>query len=53
MKKFLIGLCLLFFIAAVKSQGYQVTLQTPNFKSGLAYLTYYYGANINIEILQL
>jgi thiol-disulfide isomerase/thioredoxin len=49
MKKFLIGLRLLFFVAAVKSQGYQVTLQTPNFKSGLAYLTYYYGANINIE----
>jgi thiol-disulfide isomerase/thioredoxin len=49
MKKLLITACSLFFIATVKSQGYRVTFQTPNFKSGLAYLTYYYGANINIE----
>ena len=28
---------------------YKVTLQTPNYKSGLAYLTYYFGKNINIE----
>ncbi|MEO8412161.1 MAG: redoxin domain-containing protein [Ginsengibacter sp.] len=31
------------------SQGYKVTLQTPNYTSGIAYLTYYYGKNINIE----
>lgn len=31
------------------AQGFKVTLQTPNYKSGLAYLTYYYGKNINIE----
>jgi thiol-disulfide isomerase/thioredoxin len=48
MKIFLLAICLLLF-TAIKSQGYQVTLQTPNFKSGLAYLTYYYGSNINIE----
>src|SRR5450631_3970159 len=31
------------------AQSFKVTLQTPNCKSGLAYLTYYYGKNINIE----
>lgn len=35
--------------AVVRGQGYQVTLHTPNYTSGLAYLTYYYGKNINIE----
>lgn len=49
MKKFLAVAFLLFSCSLVKAQAYQVTLHTPNFKSGLAYLTYYYGANINIE----
>lgn len=31
------------------SQGYKVTLHTPNYTSGITYLTYYYGKNINIE----
>ena len=31
------------------AQGYKVTLQTPNYNSGIAYLTYYYGKNINVE----
>jgi len=31
------------------AQGFKVTLQTPNYNSGIAYLTYYYGKNINIE----
>ncbi|MEO9032969.1 MAG: redoxin domain-containing protein [Ginsengibacter sp.] len=31
------------------AQGYKVILQTPNYTSGIAYLTYYYGKNINIE----
>ncbi len=31
------------------AQGFKVTLQTPNYTGGLAYLTYYYGKNINIE----
>ncbi len=30
------------------TQGYQVTLQSPNFKSGIAYLTYYMGNNFNV-----
>lgn len=49
MKKLVMIACLLSCAAAIKSQGYQVTLQASNFKSGLAYLTYYYGANINIQ----
>lgn len=32
-----------------KDSSYKVTFKTPNYKSGLAYLTYYYGKNINIE----
>ena len=28
---------------------YQVSLQTPNYKSGLAYLTYYYGKSLNVQ----
>ena len=31
------------------AQGFKVTLQTPGYTNGLAYLTYYYGKNINIE----
>ena len=49
MKNFLLIIFLVLCNAAAKSQGYQVTLHTPNFKSGLTYLTYYYGANINIQ----
>ena len=40
------------FLAAFSisnAQGYKVTLQTPDYNSGIAYLTYYYGKNINIE----
>ena len=49
MEKIFTLLIILFFSLASKSQGYQVTLHTPNYTSGLAYLTYYYGKNINIE----
>src|SRR5580693_3115493 len=31
------------------AQGYKVTLQASDYNSGIAYLTYYYGKNINIE----
>jgi peroxiredoxin len=40
---------ILFVIAYTAKSQYQVTLQTPNYKSGLAYLTYYYGKNIHVE----
>ncbi len=48
MKRFFIFLYLILIVSFSKSQ-YRVTLQTPNYKSGLAYLTYYYGKNINVE----
>lgn len=31
------------------SQGFRVDLKVPQFDSGKAYLTYYYGANMNIQ----
>ena len=31
------------------AQGFKATLEAPDYKSGLAYLTYYYGKNMNIE----
>lgn len=48
MKRFFTCILLLLIAGVVKSQ-YQVTLQAPQYKSGLAYLTYYYGKNRNIE----
>ncbi len=39
----------LIMFSASFAQGFKVTLQTPNYTSGLAYLTYYYGKNINVE----
>lgn len=48
MKGILSCICLFLFICMAKGQ-YQVTLQTPNYKSGLAYLTYYFGKNRNIQ----
>ena len=48
MKRFFSTL-ILFAVAYVAKSQYQVTLQTPNYKSGLAYLTYYYGQNRNIQ----
>jgi len=32
----------------ISAQGYEVTLQTPSFTSGIAYLTYHMGKNLNI-----
>lgn len=42
--------CIIFLlIAGVAKSQYQVTLQAPQYKEGLAYLTYYYGKNRNIQ----
>ena len=49
MKIFLSALSFLAILMPSFAQGYKVTLQTPNYNSGIAYLTYYYGKNINIE----
>ena len=32
-----------------EAQGYKVTLHTPNYKSGIAFLTYHWGKNLNVE----
>jgi thiol-disulfide isomerase/thioredoxin len=42
-------LLLLFAFPISNAQGYKVTLQTHDYKSGLAYLTYYYGKNMNVQ----
>lgn len=49
MKNFFSISLLLLLSAATNGQGFKVTLQTPDYRSGLTYLTYYYGKNINIE----
>lgn len=49
MKLFFSVICFLGLTSISFAQGFKVTLLTPNYKSGLAYLTYYYGKNINIE----
>ncbi len=33
----------------LNAQGFKVTLQTSEYNSGLAYLTYYYGKSMNVE----
>jgi peroxiredoxin len=49
MKKIFTLSALIFAFATSQSQGFKVTLETPNYHSGLAYLTYYYGKNMNVE----
>lgn len=49
MKIFLSCLFFLFTVSASKAQNFKVTLQTPNYQSGLAYLTYYFGKNMNVQ----
>ena len=48
MKKYI-----LYFLATVCAatgfaQGYQITLKAPQYKKGIAYLTYYMGPNLNV-----
>ncbi len=39
----------LFACSVSHAQGYKVTLQTPDYNSGLTYLVYYYGKSMNIQ----
>jgi thiol-disulfide isomerase/thioredoxin len=48
MKKYIIFFVAFFICNQGKAQGYQVTLTTPQYKSGIAYLTYYMGPNLNV-----
>lgn len=49
MKLFFISLISLFAFSSVNAQGFKVTLHTPDYKGGLAYLTYYYGKSMNVQ----
>jgi len=48
MKKRLLFLFTVISFNAAFGQGYQVTLQCPQYTSGIAYLTYYMGSNFNV-----
>jgi thiol-disulfide isomerase/thioredoxin len=48
MKKYFVFLFSTLLAGSVSAQGYQVTLKAPAFKSGIAYLTYYMGDNLNV-----
>ena len=49
MKKINFLFVLAFCVNTVYAQNFKITLQTPNYKSGIAYLTYHMGKNLNIE----
>ena len=48
MKKYTFLLLAIFGNSLCFAQGYQITLQAPQYKSGIAYLTFYMGSNLNI-----
>jgi thiol-disulfide isomerase/thioredoxin len=48
MKKYTFFLLAIFGSNLCFAQGYQITLQSPQYKSGIAYFTYYMGSNLNI-----
>ena len=48
MKKLLLFLFVAISARMAIGQGYTVTLRAPAYKSGIAYLTYYMGTNLNI-----
>ncbi len=48
MKKFTL-IILLFCVYYSSAQGYKITLHTPGYKSGVAYLTYHMGKNLNVQ----
>ncbi len=48
MKKYLVFLIAALTTSTAFSQGYQVTLKAPGYRSGITYLTYYMGSNFNI-----
>jgi Domain of unknown function (DUF5106)/AhpC/TSA family/Domain of unknown function (DUF4369) len=48
MKKYIFFLLTWAACGGVFAQGYKVTLQAPQYKSGIVYLTYYMGPNLNV-----
>ncbi len=50
MKKILfLSLGIFLGIIGVAGQSFKVTFQTPDYKSGIAYLTYHWGKSLNVE----
>ncbi len=49
MKLILSFLLFSFTFTIANAQGFKVTLEAPQYKSGIAYLTYYYGKNMNVQ----
>jgi thiol-disulfide isomerase/thioredoxin len=49
MKRFSFIVAAMFLHAAAHAQKYTITLQTSQYKSGIAYLTYHMGKNLNVE----
>jgi thiol-disulfide isomerase/thioredoxin len=49
MKRYLIILAAIFCFNHARSQNYKVTLQTSQYQSGIAYLTYHMGKNLSVE----
>lgn len=49
MKRLFLLLLTVLSITASQAQEFKVTLQAPQYKSGLAFLTYRFGKNLNIE----
>ncbi|MGG9970851.1 redoxin domain-containing protein [Ferruginibacter sp. SUN002] len=49
MKRLLVVLISLGCFSQLQAQNFKVTLKTPNYKSGIAYLTYHMGKNLNVE----
>ena len=49
MKLFFTLLFSILIFADAPAQGYKITLQTPSYNAGIAYLTYYMGKNLNVE----
>ena len=49
MKLFFFSCTLSLFCINANAQSFKVTLQAPQYKSGIAYLTYHWGKNLNVE----
>lgn len=48
MKFLLFSIISLFTVAGVSAQVFTLNLEAPQYKKGVAYLTYYYGENMNL-----
>ncbi|MES2430329.1 MAG: thioredoxin-like domain-containing protein [Bacteroidota bacterium] len=49
MKRLLVVFLAFNCFSALHAQNFKVTLKTPNYKKGIAYLTYHWGTSLNVE----